>query len=144
MTCFACDREPTQQCSRCGRPYCDEHGEELCDVCMQPSSGVPSFSLYRGSLLALLAGIAVAVCLLVQPTSGDNSGAKLAPLLLTPTRAAGTTTTPAATTPGATTPVPTPSTPVATGTGAAATATRPAGTGTPSATGTATSSSSEY
>jgi hypothetical protein len=111
---------------------------------MQPSSGVPSFSLYRGSLLALLAGIAVAVWLLVQPTSGDNSGAKLAPILLTPTRAAGTTTTPGATTPGATTPVATPSTPVATGTGTAPTATRPAGTGTPAVTGTATSSSGEY
>jgi LysM repeat protein len=110
---------------------------------MQPSSGVPSLSLYRGSLLALLVGVAVAVWLLVSPTSGDNGAAKLAPLLLTPTRAAGTTT-PGATTPGATTPVATPSTPVATGTGVAPTATRPAGTGTPSATGTATSSSGDY
>src|SRR5256885_15764946 len=87
MTCFACEREPVQQCSRCGRPYCDEHGEERCDVCMQPSSGVPSFTLYRGSLLALLVGVAVAVWLLVQPTSGDN-GVIAKPIILTPTRAA--------------------------------------------------------
>src|SRR3989304_5678982 len=53
LTCFACEREPTQQCPRCGRPYCDEHGEELCDACLEPASGVPSFTLYRGSLLAL-------------------------------------------------------------------------------------------
>ncbi|HEX5368981.1 MAG TPA: hypothetical protein VFY10_06150, partial [Dehalococcoidia bacterium] len=56
MTCFACEREPTQQCPRCGRPYCNEHGEDVCDACLEPASGLPSFTLYRGSLLALLIG----------------------------------------------------------------------------------------
>src|SRR3972149_3611207 len=72
LTCFACEREPTQQCPRCGRPYCDDHGEELCDACLEPASGVPSFTLYRGSLLALLVGTALAVYLLIQPSSGDE------------------------------------------------------------------------
>lgn len=107
MTCFACDREPAQQCSRCGRPYCDEHGEELCDVCLQPSGGVPSFSLYRGSLLALLVGTALAVWLLVQPT-GSEGDSGLRPIVLTPTSAAARNPAPAATQPAINvTPVPT-------------------------------------
>lgn len=119
LTCFACEREPTQQCSRCGRPYCDEHGEELCDVCLQPSSGVPSFSLYRGSLLALLIGTALAVWLLVQPTSSEGgSGAR--PIVLTPTSVAarGLTTPQAETTlmPGQTSVAGTPAPPRVTGT----------------------------
>ncbi len=87
MTCFACEQEPTQQCPRCGRPYCDDHGEELCDVCLHPASGMPSFSLYRGSLLALLIGTALAVWLLVQPNSTEGNNA-LRPVVITPTIAA--------------------------------------------------------
>jgi hypothetical protein len=123
LTCFACEREPTRQCPRCGRPYCEEHGDELCAICLQPASGVPSFSLYRGSLLALLIGAALAVWLLVQPTSGEGDGA-LRPTVLTPTSAAavaptqGTDAQPSGTPSAATTP------------GATGTA-RPAGTGTP-------------
>ena len=75
VTCFACEREPEQQCARCGRPYCSDHGEELCDACLQPASGVPSFTLYRGSLLALLIGTALAVWLLIQPGGGDGETA---------------------------------------------------------------------
>ena len=75
VTCFACDQEPEQQCPRCGRPYCNQHGEELCDACLQPASGVPSFTLYRGSLLALLVGTALAVWLLIQPGDGQGEGA---------------------------------------------------------------------
>jgi hypothetical protein len=98
LTCFACDREPAHQCARCGRPYCDDHGDELCAICLQPSSGLPSYALYRGSLLALLIGAVLAVWLLVQP-SGDESEA-LRPIVLTPTtlassnqtQTAGTTT----------------------------------------------------
>ena len=86
MTCFACDREPTQQCPRCGRPYCDEHGEEFCDACLSPVSGLPSFTLYRGSLLALLIGTALAVWLLVQPSGSSSAGLK--PIVLTPTTVA--------------------------------------------------------
>src|SRR6185503_9730522 len=89
MTCFACEREPTRQCPRCGRPYCDEHGEDVCDACLNPGSGVPSFTLYRGSLLALLIGTAVAVWLIVQPSGGETSGNQaLRPQLVTPTAVA--------------------------------------------------------
>ena len=109
LTCFACEREPTQQCPRCGRPYCDEHGEELCDACLEPASGVPSFTLYRGSLLALLVGTALAVYLLIQPSSGDE-GSGFQPVVVTPTTTAAANQTPAAgqtpsgtTTPGAAT-----------------------------------------
>lgn len=92
LTCFACEREPTQQCPRCGRPYCDEHGEELCDICMQPSGGVPSFTLYRGSLLALLIGTALAVWLLVQPPGNETSAAvRSAAPTAVPTAAAAAT-----------------------------------------------------
>jgi hypothetical protein len=130
MTCFACEKEPTQQCPRCGRPYCDEHGEELCDVCLHPASGMPSFSLYRGSLLALLIGTALAVWLLVQPnsTSGANT---LRPVVITPTAGAAVRpgTTPGAAgvagTPGAAVGTPAPAGGVTT---PGAVATRPAGT----------------
>lgn len=84
MTCFACEQEPTQQCPRCGRPFCDDHGEDVCDACLEPASGLPSFTLYRGSLLALLIGTALAVWLILQPP-GDNTDAALGPLILTPT-----------------------------------------------------------
>src|SRR6266508_916339 len=87
MTCFACEQEPTQQCPRCGRPYCDDHGEELCDVCLHPASGMPSFSLYRGSLLALLIGTALAVYVFLQPNSSEGESA-LRPIVITPTPAA--------------------------------------------------------
>jgi hypothetical protein len=84
VTCFACDQEPTRQCSRCGRPYCDEHGEELCDACLEPASGVPSFTLYRGSLLALIIGSALALWLLIQPADSGGDGTQRA-VVLTPT-----------------------------------------------------------
>ncbi len=93
LTCFACDQDPEQQCPRCGRPYCSEHGEELCDACLQPASGVPSFTLYRGSLLALLVGTALAVWLLIQPGGGEGEGA-FRPLVVPPTSAAAANVTP--------------------------------------------------
>ena len=99
MTCFACEREPTRQCPRCGRPFCDEHGEDVCDACLNPGSGVPSFTLYRGSLLALLIGTAVAVWLIVQPSGGESSSSQaLRPQLITPTAVVRQ---PAVVTPGA-------------------------------------------
>jgi len=84
MTCFACENAPTQQCPRCGRPYCDEHGEDVCDSCLQPASGLPSFTVYRGSLLALLIGTALAVWLLIQPPGGE-SNAPQSGTIITPT-----------------------------------------------------------
>ena len=99
---------------------------------MQPATGVPSFSLYRGSLLALLIGTALAVWLLVQPTSSEENGA-LRPAVVTPTVAVAVGQ-----------PTSTNGTPVASTTPAAgstqpagATATRPAATTTPGTTATA-------
>src|SRR3954464_10161530 len=98
MTCYACDKEPTQQCPRCGRPYCDEHGEDFCGVCLEPASGVPSFNLYRGSLLALVIGAVLALWLIVQPSNGESStGSKLVVVNATPSPAVVRTVVPAGT-----------------------------------------------
>ena len=100
---------------------------------MQPSTGVPSFSLYRGSLLALLVVTALAVWLLVQPSSSEGDNTAFLPVV-TPTAAVagGQATTAAGTpAPGTTTAVTgTPGTPVTTP------GTQPAGTTTPRPTGT--------
>lgn len=148
VTCFACEREPTQQCPRCGRPYCEEHGEDFCNVCLEPSSGVPSFTLYRGSLLALLMGAALAVWLIIQPT-GDSTESAFRPREVTATAqvsGAGNLTTPLPGTQaagGATTPAAT----QGAGTGAtstrAPTSTTP-GAGTTPAAGTTPGASGEY
>ncbi len=106
ITCFACEQEPIQQCPRCGRPYCEEHGAEFCDACYEPTSGLPSFSLYRGSLFALIIGGALALWLLIQPTN-DSGSAAVRPINLTPTTVAATAPTAtgdSTTTAGATTP----------------------------------------
>ena len=107
ITCFACEQEPTQQCPRCGRPYCDDHGEDVCDACLEPASALPSFTLYRGSLLALLIGTALAVWLILQPP-GDTADSAVSPQLITPTEPAVvqvTPTLPAASGTAVTTPV---------------------------------------
>lgn len=67
MKCYSCSNDATQECRRCGRLYCDEHGEEFCAECLKPAGALPSFLLYRGSLLALLLGTAVALFLLLKP-----------------------------------------------------------------------------
>jgi LysM repeat protein len=95
MTCFACEQEPTQQCPRCGRPYCDDHGEDVCDACLEPASALPSFTLYRGSLLALLIGTFLAVWLILQPP-GDSADSAVSPQVVTPTEPAVVQTTPTA------------------------------------------------
>jgi len=135
LTCYACEREPTQQCARCGRPYCEEHGEDFCDVCLAPSSGVPSFNLYRGSLLALFIGAAVAIYLIVQP-GGDDTASALRPVEVTRTPvSAGTLTTRAPGTGSPASSSPQPTAPAGTTSIAGATATtRPATTSTPGAT----------
>ena len=123
LTCFACEREPTRQCPRCGRPYCDEHGDEFCAICLRPASGIPSFTVYRGSLLALLIGAVIALFLLLQPSSSDDQSA-FRPTVVTPTAASGgavespgaNATQPAGATPG---PGTTPTTTVPDGTPAA-------------------------
>jgi hypothetical protein len=72
MNCYACANEATSQCKRCGRPYCDAHGDALCAECLKPASALPSYTLYRGSLLALLVGTAFALWLLVRPPGGSE------------------------------------------------------------------------
>ena len=72
MECYACDNEAGRQCRRCARVYCELHGGDLCAECLSPASSLPSFNLYRGSLLALLVGTAVAIWLLVRPPGGDG------------------------------------------------------------------------
>jgi hypothetical protein len=123
MECYACSNEATRQCKRCARFYCDAHGGELCAECLRPTSSLPSFNLYRGSLLALLVGTAVSVWLLVQPP-GDSGESRAGVMQLSPTAAVP----PVMRTPEATS---TPATPAAGGT---AEATALASTRTPEAT----------
>jgi hypothetical protein len=73
MDCYACANQATRQCRRCARVYCELHGGDLCAECMSPASALPSFNLYRGSLLALLIGTAVALWLLVRPPGSSDS-----------------------------------------------------------------------
>ncbi|MBF6601206.1 MAG: LysM peptidoglycan-binding domain-containing protein [Dehalococcoidia bacterium] len=62
-------------CKRCARPYCEEHGNtQYCAVCLEPASALPSFNLYRGSLLVMLVGTALAVVLIMRPP-GETGGA---------------------------------------------------------------------
>lgn len=67
--CFRCDRDAVQECPRCGALYCEEHGDVLCERCQDPALALPSYRVFRGSLIALLAGTAFAVWLLVRPTA---------------------------------------------------------------------------
>jgi LysM repeat protein len=64
-----------QECPRCGAVYCDAHGDQLCARCEDPALALPSYVVYRGSLLALLVGSVFAVWLLILPsTSADQVG----------------------------------------------------------------------
>jgi len=83
MECYACTNEATRQCRRCARVYCELHGGDLCAECLKPASALPSFNLYRGSLLALLVGTAVALWLLVQPPGEGDSRQVVLPLTAT-------------------------------------------------------------
>lgn len=67
MHCYACGKEPEQQCRRCAKLYCEDHGDNLCGDCLNPASAVPSPTIYRGSLLALIAGTAIVIWLLIAP-----------------------------------------------------------------------------
>lgn len=85
MQCFACDNPATQQCQRCGKLYCDTHGDNLCAECLSPASAVPSPTIFRGSLLALLAGTVVAIWLLVRPPELPGEGSEVEQLEVLPT-----------------------------------------------------------
>ena len=94
MHCYACDRDATRHCSRCGKPYCPDHGLDpvsgtrpLCDECLDPVNATPSSAVFRASVFALLVASVVALWLLVRPPSlpGEGSavvqpGATLAPV----------------------------------------------------------------
>ena len=102
MKCYSCTNDAVQECRRCGRLYCEEHGDELCAECLKPASALPSFVLYRGSLLALLLGTVVALWLLLKPPQEVSQSA---PNIIQPTATTAAARTPAA----AATPTGTPS-----------------------------------
>jgi LysM repeat protein len=118
MNCYACANEATSQCKRCGRPYCDAHGDALCAECLKPASALPSFTLYRGSLLALLVGTAFALWLLVRPPGGSEESSPV--VLPQPEKATATATVQAPTSTPSRLTTPTPARPAG---GPAATAT---------------------
>jgi LysM repeat protein len=131
VDCYSCEQPAINACKRCAKPYCEEHGNvTYCADCLRPSSALPSFNLYRGALLTLLVGTAIAVYLILRPP-GESSNS--APVVVgkstaTPTPSAGT---PRPTVPAETpqvTPSEAPGTP---GTGTATIGTP--GTGTPAA-----------
>ena len=113
MECYACENEATRQCRRCARVYCEVHGGEFCAECLNPASALPSFNLYRGSLLALLVGTAIALWLLVRPPGPGESGEpEIVITNITPTAIVTDvplTITPPSPTPGAGTTTPEPS-----------------------------------
>ncbi|MDA1061752.1 MAG: hypothetical protein O2895_02405, partial [Chloroflexi bacterium] len=89
MECFLCEQDAVRECPRCGALYCDEHGEALCQRCSDPALALPSYQVYRGSLLALIVSSVFALWLLVSPPGGGDldaatesppsAGASLAP-----------------------------------------------------------------
>lgn len=100
--CHYCENPAEHQCPTCGRLYCDEHGDDTCLRCESPESAMPGVWTYRGTLLALVAGVAVTVYLLVSPPEERQSPAAPRPTAsatVTPTRPPGTATR-AAGTPG--------------------------------------------
>ncbi|MEX0749384.1 MAG: LysM domain-containing protein [Dehalococcoidia bacterium] len=112
MDCYACDQPAVIACKRCAKPYCEDHGnQQYCAECLHPASALPSFNLYRGSLLTMLVGTALAVFLLIRPP-GETTGA--VPVVVgqsspTPTASGGDGDTPAVQTPrGTSTPAGTP------------------------------------
>ena len=101
VECFRCEIEAVNECPRCGAVYCDAHGETLCARCQDPSLALPSYMVYRGSLVALLVGSLFAVWLLILPSAGaDQVGppSSLAGIVPAPGQsvASSPTTTPAA------------------------------------------------
>ncbi len=132
MQCFRCDQPAVQECPRCGALYCDDHGDALCERCMDPASAMPSYRVYRGSLAALMIGSIFAVWLLVRPggeADQDGPPAALAAVLPTatpttrPARPAGTSTPASTSTAPAGSPTPAASTATPRLTAAPATAT---------------------
>ncbi|HYM14281.1 MAG TPA: LysM peptidoglycan-binding domain-containing protein [Dehalococcoidia bacterium] len=106
MDCYSCNEPAINACKRCAKPYCEDHGNATyCADCLRPSSALPSFNLYRGALLVMLVGTAVAVLLILRPPGESNGAAPVVVGRSTPTATAASGTpqpTVAAATPGAT------------------------------------------
>ncbi len=81
MRCYACERQDTSPCPRCGKNYCPDHGANLCAACLDPIVAAPSSSTFRIALFALLGASVLALWLLVRPPGlpGDNGGVVLEP-----------------------------------------------------------------
>ena len=75
MSCYSCEREDTQRCSRCGNDYCADHGAALCAACLDPLNATPSTSAFRIALGGLLVGSVLALWLIIRPPSvpGETS-----------------------------------------------------------------------
>jgi len=69
MECFACGQNANQRCSRCGNPYCGQHGADLCAACLDPLNAAPSHTAFRVTLFGLLAVCVLALWLLIRPPS---------------------------------------------------------------------------
>jgi hypothetical protein len=90
VDCYSCATPAVNACKRCARPYCNDHGDaQYCAECLRPVSALPSFNLYRGALLTMLAGTAVAVFLLVRPPGGTSGELPVFVGRSTPTARAG-------------------------------------------------------
>ena len=142
MTCYVCGKEATRRCPRCAKPYCEEHGGELCAACQDPASAIPSGTVFRGSLLALLVASILALWLLIQPPGlpGEESGGGTvlppptttpSPRAATPARASPTATSSATPTQTATAAATVTATPTATAAGSATAEVTPLPTPTP-------------
>lgn len=81
MRCYACERQDTSPCPRCGKDYCPDHGANLCAACLDPVAAAPSSATFRIALFALLGASVLALWLLVRPPGlpGDNGGVVLEP-----------------------------------------------------------------
>lgn len=109
MECYACPQKATERCSRCGNPYCRDHGGELCAGCLDPANATPSSAVFRASVLSLLVASVLALWLLVRPPSlpGESSGALRPERTPTPAPLSSPTAAPGSPTPAPSTPKPT-------------------------------------
>lgn len=76
-TCYRCNTRTGTTCPRCGRPYCADHGGDICADCADPTAATPGSAWYRGSVLALVAVAAVGIWLLIAPpdlTDSESDG----------------------------------------------------------------------
>jgi LysM repeat protein len=78
--CHYCTRAAQEECPTCGRLYCAEHGEDVCLRCLSPEAATPSPAAYRGAILALAIGAAVAIYLVVSPPASQSSQDSARPL----------------------------------------------------------------